>query len=166
MAAERDQIDALVAQWEKERPDLDLAAMATVARLLNVGRLLGEELGRTAAEYGVQVPEADVLFTLRRSGGPYRLSPSAISDSLLVSSGTLTSRLDRLEAKGLIERVPHATDRRSMEVALTAKGNELVDRAVGDHVEREGRILSALTEAQRDELDELMRLLLAKLSAD
>jgi len=123
---DHDQVDRLVAQWADERPDLDLDAMATVARLLNLARAIKGRLAAFAADYDLSIPEADVLFTLRRAGGPYRLSPSAISDALLVPSGTMTNRLDRLERKDLIERVRHPTDRRSMEVQLTDRGSELL----------------------------------------
>ena len=127
--------------------------MATVARLLQLGRLLNGVVEELAAQYGIQASEGDVLFTLRRSGSPYRLLPSAISETLLVSSGTLTNRLDRLETKGLIERVPNPGDRRSVEVALTPKGRELVDEAVTIHVGNEARILSVLSERERAALD-------------
>jgi DNA-binding MarR family transcriptional regulator len=161
-----DRIDRLVSQWEAERPDLDLGAMATVARLLELARELQSHLGALAASYDVQVPEADVLFTLRRAGRPYRLPPTKLSESLLVSSGTLTSRLDRLEAKGLIERVPHPSDRRSVEVALTERGRWLVDEAMTEHVATEQRLLAALSDDERDELDRLASKLLEHVSAE
>ena len=137
--------------------------MATVARLLHLGRRLGAELAARAGEYGVTVPEADILFTLRRSGAPYQLLPSALSESLLVSSGTLTNRLDRLERKGLVERHPNPDDRRSVEVALTRRGRELADEAVTAHVENERRMLAALSERERESLDRLAGKLLDSL---
>ncbi len=158
-----DVVDRLVEQWAEQRPDLDLAPMATVARLLRVAGLLRAELERTAGEHGLDVPEGDILFTLRRAGPPYRLSPSQLSASLLVSSGTMTSRLDRLERKGLIERVAHPTDRRSTEVALSEEGLDLVERAVGAHVRREAELISALSGRRREQLDSLTRTLLAGL---
>ena len=160
-----DQIDRLVGQWEGERPDLDLRAMATIGRLLALGRHLDAALGELAAEYGIQPADADILFTLRRSGPPYRLTPSALSDSLLVSSGTMTSRLDRLERGGLIERVPHASDRRSMEVALTDRARELVDEAVTRHVDNEVRILAELSDRDVDELNRITSGLLARVAS-
>jgi DNA-binding MarR family transcriptional regulator len=165
--AERDQdkVDNLVAQWADERPDLDLDAMATVARLLNLAREIEARLTAFAADYDLSIPEADVLFTLRRSGGPYRLAPSALSDALLVPSGTMTNRLDRLERKGLIERVRHPTDRRSVEVQLTDRGRKLVDEAVARHVENETEMLAPLSERERATLDRLARRLLAHVGA-
>src|SRR5688572_18184631 len=162
---DHDQVDRLVAQWADERPDLDLDAMTTVARLLNLARAIEGRLAAFAADYDLSIPEADVLFTLRRAGGPYRLSPSAISDALLVPSGTMTNRLDRLERKDLIERVRHPTDRRSMEVQLTDRGRKLVDEAVARHVENEKEMLAPLSERERATLDRLARRLLAHLGA-
>ena len=165
MAPVDDEIERLVQQWAPERPDLDLGTMATVARLLLLGRLLNEVVGALAAEYGLQQAEGDVLFTLRRAGPPYRLSPSALSSSLLVSSGTLTSRLDRLESKGLIERVPNPDDRRSVEVQLRPEALKLVDEAVTAHVANERRILAALSERERAALDRAASKLIAQISS-
>ncbi len=141
-----------------------MRAMATVARLLNLATHIRERLTAFAAEYGVSVPEADVLFTLRRSGPPYRLSPTAIADALLVPSGTMTNRLDRLERQGLIERVPHPTDRRSMEVELTDHGRRVVDDAVTRHVANEEEMLAPLSERERATLDRLTARLLQHLA--
>jgi DNA-binding MarR family transcriptional regulator len=162
---EDDFVDRLVAQWGPERPDLDLRAMATVARLTNLGSLIDAEIEALAARYGVSRAEGDILFTLRRAGSPYRLAPSRLSDSLLVSSGTLTSRLDRLEAKGLIARIPHPTDRRSMEVALTDRGRELADEAVTIHVGNERKMLAALSDDELETLNGLTRRLLARVAS-
>jgi DNA-binding MarR family transcriptional regulator len=163
---ELDEVGRLVNQWAAERPDLDLRTMATVARLLNVGRHIQGRLTAFAAEYGLSIPEADVLFTLRRAGPPYRRSPSAIAEALLVPSGTMTNRLDRLERRGLIERLPHPTDRRSMEVQLTDSGRELVDEAVTGHVANEQRMLAPLSERERATLDRLTARLLEHLADD
>jgi DNA-binding MarR family transcriptional regulator len=162
---ELDEVGRLVKQWAAERPDLDLRTMATVARLLNVAHRIQRQLAAFAAEYGLSIPEADVLFTLRRAGPPYRLAPSAIAEALLVPSGTMTNRLDRLERQGLIERLPHPTDRRSMEVQLTARGRELVDEAVTGHVANEQRMLAPLSEQERATLDRLTATLLEHLAA-
>lgn len=159
-----DQIDALVGQWGAVRPDLDLTVMARVARITEAGRQIEARIAALATEAGVDVAEGDILFTLRRSGEPYRLSPSAISAALLVSSGTLTSRLDRLERKGLVRRVPHPTDRRSLEVELTDEAVGIVDAGVTRHVENEAEMLSVLSEREQAQLDRLLRKLLAGLA--
>jgi DNA-binding MarR family transcriptional regulator len=160
-----DQIDALVGQWGAQHPDLDTETMARVARLMEVARTMEARIAAYAAEVGVDVAEGDVLFTLRRAGAPYRLSPSAISAALLVSSGTLTSRLDRLERKGFIRRVPHPTDRRSTEVELTPSAVRATDVAIHHHVDNERAMLSALSDREQQQLDRLLRKLLTHLTA-
>jgi DNA-binding MarR family transcriptional regulator len=164
MSRTPDQIDELVGQWGAVRPDLDLTTMARVARLMEVGRRMEARIAALAATAGVDLAEGDVLFTLRRAGAPHRLSPSAISAALLVSSGTLTSRLDRLERKGLIRRVPHPTDRRSTEVELTPAALKAVDATVTHHVANEQAMLAALSEREQQQLDRLLRRLLAGLA--
>jgi DNA-binding MarR family transcriptional regulator len=163
--AETDTVDRLVAQWGPERPDLDLGTMATVARLVRLGQTLAGLNADMARSYGLDPAEGDVLFTLRRAGPPYRLTPARVSQALLVSSGTLTSRLDRLEAQGLIARVPHPTDRRSVEIQLTDRARKMVDEAVTAHVANEQRMLAVLGEEERAELDGLARRLLAHLDS-
>lgn len=165
MAPVDDEIERLVQQWAPERPDLDLATMATVARLLQLGTLLSRVVGSLAEEYGLQQADGDVLFTLRRAGPPYRLTPSALSSSLLVSSGTLTSRLDRLELKGLVERIPNPDDRRSVEVQLHPEALKLVDEAVTAHVANEQRILAVLNERERTALDRTTSKLIAQIAS-
>ena len=160
---DRDALDALAGQWADERPDLDTSVMALVGRLLVVAGLIRRELEAFAAERGVQVGEADVLFTLRRAGAPYRLAPSQLASSLLVTSGTMTNRLDRLERRGLVRRRANPADRRGLDVELTAKGRRLVDAAIGEHVANEERMLAPLTPPERRELARLCRKLLAHL---
>ena len=162
--AERDRIDDLAAQWSRERPDLDFEVMATVARLLTVGALVGRRIDAWAAERGFDRGQGDVLLTLRRSGPPYRLSPSKLAESLLVSTGTMTNRLDRLEQRGLVRRLPNPDDRRALDIELTGEGRRLVDALVADHVANEEEMLSPLTQRERDQLVRITRKLLAHLS--
>jgi DNA-binding MarR family transcriptional regulator len=164
MAADPDRLDELVAQWNAVRPDLDVGVMAEVARLLHVARLIGESLAAMAADHGLQVGEGDVLFTLYRAGPPHRLSPTQLADSTLVTTGTMTNRLDKLEAGGLIRRIPNPDDRRGVAVELTERGRELVDRLVGEHVANEERMLSALSARERQQLTRLTRKLLTHLA--
>ena len=160
VATQRDRIDELVEQWRDERPDLDLETMATVGRVLHVAQRWLAQIEEHAREHGIDRGQGDVLFTLRRSGPPYRLSPSKLAQSTLVSTGTMTNRLDRLEALGLIERLPNPQDRRGMDVALTAKGREVVDVAVTRHVAREQEMLAPLSARDREQLARLFRKLL------
>jgi DNA-binding MarR family transcriptional regulator len=158
-----DRIDSLVAQWADVHPDLDLETMALVQRLDTTAQLMRKRIGDLAGAYGVSIEEGDILFTIRRAGAP-GLSPTALTDSLMVSSGTMTNRLDHLERKGLIERVPNAEDRRAVQIELTRKAVKLVDKAVVAHVENEVEMLSVLTEAERRRLDATLRKLLAHLA--
>lgn len=161
--AQPDRVEVLVSQWERERPDLDLETMALAARLLGVGRMIDARIGALAAEHEMTMGEGDILLTLRRAGDPYRLLPTQLTDSLLVSSGTMTNRLDRLERRGLVERVPNPEDRRSVEIALTGSGRELVDAVVGEHVAREQEMLAPLSPRERETLTRILRKLAAHL---
>ena len=164
-ACEPDRVDRLVGQWAGERPDLDLQTMGEVARLMAVGQLIERRIDAMAAAFGVDRGQGDVLFALRRAGAPYRLSPSRLTDALLVTSGTMTNRLDRLEARGLIRRLPNPDDRRGVVIELTPEAREVVDRAVTEHVAREQEMLAPLSDAERHQLDRILRKLLAHLSA-
>ena len=155
-----DPIDALVGQWAAQHPSLDTTTMARAARLLEVARVMERRIGAYAATAGVDLAEGDILFTLRRSGPPFRLTPSEISTALLVSSGTLTNRLDRLERKGFLRRIPHPTDRRSTTVELTPSAVEALDIAIFTHVENERQMLSTLSDREQQQLDRLLRKLL------
>jgi DNA-binding MarR family transcriptional regulator len=161
--ANPDRIEALVSQWAEVHPDLDLETMALVSRLTTAATLIHARIAELARGYGVSVEEGDILFTLRRAGTP-GLSPTALTDSLLVSSGTMTNRLDHLEHKGLVERVPNLADRRAVEIELTRKGTKLVDRAIGEHVDNEADALSVLTDTERRRLDASLRKLIDHLA--
>jgi DNA-binding MarR family transcriptional regulator len=160
---DRDRVDALVAQWSEQRPDLEPGVMAEIARILLVARLIRGRLETKAAEHGLAVGDADVLFTLRRAGPPFRLSPSLLAQSLLVTSGTMTSRLDKLERAGLVKRVPNPSDRRGTDVELTRRARELADSLVAEHVANEEEMLSGLSRQERRALEGAMRKLLAHL---
>jgi DNA-binding MarR family transcriptional regulator len=137
--------------------------MAEVARVLHVARLMSERLAALAAEHDLQTGEGDVLFTLFRAGPPHRLSPTELADSTLVTTGTMTNRLDKLEGRSLVRRIPNPDDRRGLVVELTPKGRQLVDEVVGRHLENEQSMLAGLSERDRAQLTRLMRKLLAHL---
>lgn len=139
-----DAVDTILAQWARERPDLDASPMGPIGRIKRCAALLEQKLDAGFAPFGLSVWEFDMLATLRRAGAPYRLSPTALFSALMVTSGTMTHRLKRLETSGLIERVPNEQDARSMLVQLSPKGVKLINRAVEAHVENERRLLSAL----------------------
>ncbi|MFE3193709.1 MarR family winged helix-turn-helix transcriptional regulator [Nocardia sp. NPDC059240] len=161
-----DPVDVIQQQWQRERPDLDGAAMAILGRL---GRLFAVATGRIESVFtahGLQSGEFDVIAALRRSGEPYELNPSHLADTLMMSRAGMTGRLDRLEKAGLVRRIADAGDRRAIKVALTDRGLELIDIVVTEHFQNETRILSVLSDADRDNLDRITRLLLADLERD
>ncbi|WP_376703116.1 MarR family transcriptional regulator [Mesorhizobium sp. ISC25] len=154
-----------IEQWKKERPDLDVSPMAVLGRLSEAASLIARErLAPLFASYGLQSGEFDVLATLRRSGPPYALTPTALYEATMVTSGAMTNRLDRLEKSGLIKRGPHPDDRRGIVVQLTGKGLALIDEAVAAHVANEHQILSGLTRPEQTMLARLLEKLIASLS--
>jgi DNA-binding MarR family transcriptional regulator len=160
-----DPVDLLVAQWADQRPDLDLAPMATFGRLGRLSTHATRAIAEVFETHGLGIGEFDVLATLRRAGEPFVLKPTDLARVLMLSPAGMTNRLDNLEASGRIERRADPTDRRSSLVVLTDIGRELVDRAVTDHVANEGRLLAPLTRRERDILDDLLRKLLSQFEA-
>lgn len=159
-----DRAEFAVSQWAKERPDLDLLPMVVLARLEIAARTVAKDhLEPLFARFGLGRGEFDVLATLRRAGKPYALSPTGLYEATMVTSGTMTSRLDRLERGGLIRRENDPNDRRGTIVVLTEKGISLIDQAVGAHVENETRFLAGLSRAEQQQLNELLAKLLASL---
>ncbi|AMD00600.1 MarR family winged helix-turn-helix transcriptional regulator [Halomonas chromatireducens] len=153
-----------IAQWQQEMPDLDLLPMEVVGYLKTMQSLTQERLQAFFKEYGLQAGEFDVLATLRRSGAPYRLGPTQLFETLMISSGGMTSRLDRLEKAGLIRRSPNPEDRRGTLVSLTEEGLALMNRMVPRHVENEARMLAALSREEQRALSELLGKLLEGLA--
>jgi len=152
-----------VEQWRKERPDLDVSPMAVLGALSEAANLSRERLATVFARFGLQSGEFDVLATLRRSGAPYALTPTALYEATMVTSGAITARLDRLEKAGLISRAPHPADRRGVIVQLTERGKALIDEAVTAHVANEHRILAGLTPEEREVLAGLLAKLVGSL---
>lgn len=151
-------------QWEKERPDIDSKVMALVGRLLEATSLIERDwLYPLATQFELHQGEFDVIATLRRSGEPYALTPTALYESLMLSSGAMTSRLDRLENKGLIERGRASEDRRSILVKLTPAGLALIDKILPLHVANEQQALAALSQAEQRQLNTLLEKLLTGL---
>ena len=160
-----DRAGKAIAQWQRERPDLDVSPMAVIGRLNEVSSLISRErLAPLFARFGLQAGEFDVLATLRRSGSPFALTPTALYEAAMVTSGAMTNRLDRLEKAGLIRRMPHPQDRRGLLVQLTDEGLGLIDRAVEAHVENEHAILAALNPKEREMLAGLLEKLIADLA--
>jgi DNA-binding MarR family transcriptional regulator len=156
-----DEIDRIVEQWNRERPDLDVSPTHTLQRITRLSLLQGVSFAGVFGRYGISFGEYLVLAALRRAGPPYRMNPTKLFNSVILSSGAMTNRLDRLEELGLVERAPDPNDRRGRLVALTDRGRELVDAAVVDHLENEERLLGALDERERQQLSGLLRKLLS-----
>lgn len=159
----RDAVDLIVEQWARARPDLDASPMGVLGRLSRVTRIAERELKRLFSEFGLERGEFDVLATLRRAGSPEGMSAGALARSSMVTSGAVTNRLDRLVAKGYVNRDLDPANRRSVVVALTPAGRELIDRAVLAHVDNERSILSGLDQHQQYDLAATLRTLLISL---
>jgi len=153
-------MDGILAQWKRERPDLDLAALGIMGRLFRAAQLADAELARGIAEHGLQPGWFDLLAALRRAGRPFELNPTQLMATTMLSSGGMTKRLDRLEDAGLVERRPDPSDRRGTLVGLTKQGEAVVDAALATHVGNEERLLQPLSASERRALDELLRKLL------
>lgn len=156
-----DAVDAIIQQWRQERPDLDTREMGVIGRLKRCAALLQHRLDETFSSFDMTNWEFDVLATLRRSGAPYRLTPTSLFSTMMVTSGTMTHRMQRLEARGLIKRIPNEEDARSMMVQLTTPGIKLIDRAVAEHIKNEHNILAPLKSAEFDQLEASLKKLLA-----
>jgi len=159
-----DRADIAIKQWAHERPDLPALPMAVLGRLSEAAeRVMRDHLNPLFADAGLQPGEFDVLATLRRSGDPYMLSPTRLYEAMMISSGGMTNRLDRLESAGLIERRPDPNDRRGKLIALTAAGRRVIDETITRHVANEEQLLSVLTTAEQEKLNALLRKLIAGL---
>jgi DNA-binding MarR family transcriptional regulator len=158
-----DHVSTVLAQWAAERPDLDVSPMGIIGRISRLSLTMSKELELVFAQFGLYRWSFDMLATLRRSGAPYRLSPGALIRSMMVTSGTMTNRIDRLEEKGLVRRVPDPEDRRGILVELTEQGRELIDTALTAHVANEERILKAISKEEQHILATLLSKLLSSL---
>lgn len=155
-----DAVDRVLAQWGRERPDLDVRAMAVIGRIGRAEAILDKRVGAALAEHDLLPGEFDLLATLRRAGSPHRLAVGQMLASTMVTSGAVTNRLNRLVAKGFVTRETDPTNRRSVLVTLTDHGLAVVDAALARHVENERALLGALSSAEEHQLAGLLRKLL------
>ena len=158
-----DRLDRIVAQWHRERPDLDVAALGLLGRLLLAAQLADTRLANGLVKHGLQPGWFDLLAALRRAGKPYELNPTELMRATMLSSGGITKRLDRLVEAGMLERRADPDDRRGTRVRLTRRGKASIDAAVATHVANEERLLDGLTQAEQRRLDGLLRTLLVGL---
>lgn len=157
-----DEVDGLVSAWQRERSDLDVSPMQVLSRVTRLARHLDLARRQAFAAHGLETWEFDVLSALRRAGDPYELSPGRLLRETMVTSGTMTNRVDRLLAKGLVERLPDPADRRGVLVRLTAIGRQRVDAALEGLLQHERVLLADLTAADRTALADLLRTVVAR----
>ncbi|HET8594091.1 MAG TPA: MarR family transcriptional regulator [Intrasporangium sp.] len=165
MSRERDDVDEILAAWRRERPDLDVSPLEVLSRVSRLARRLDLARGSAFSEQGLEAWAFDVLSALRRAGDPYELSPGQLVQQTLVTSGTMTNRVDRLERRGLVERRPDPGDRRGVHVRLTDTGREVVDRAMAELITQENSMLGHLSATDQRQLAGLLRRMLAPLEA-
>jgi DNA-binding MarR family transcriptional regulator len=157
----RDEVDALLEAWRRERPDLDVTPMEVLSRISRLAHHLDRRRAGAFSTHQLEPWEFDVLAALRRSGPPYQLTPGQLLRETLVTSGTMTNRVDRLAARSLVSRDEHPGDRRGVLVRLTDRGRETVDAALADLLDAEQAMLTELSDADRILLVHALRRLLA-----
>lgn len=154
-----DEVDRIVAAWVRERPDLDFSPIHVLSRVDRLSKHLERARRAAFASSALESWEFDVLSALRREGEPYTLSPKALIAQTLVSSGTMTNRIDRLVERGLVDRRTDPNDGRGIRVALSADGLDRVDAAISTLLDAEAALLARLPRSERDRLAELLRML-------
>ena len=147
-----DSVDAVLEEWRRECPGLDVSPIGVVGRIMRLSRLWDKEIKDFLAGHGLEPGEFDILSTLRRSGEPYELTAGTFLKASLVTTGAITLRVDRMDTKGLVTRVPDAADRRSVKIRLTPLGLETIDRVLPLHLANEARLLEALGADGREDL--------------
>jgi DNA-binding MarR family transcriptional regulator len=155
--AERDGVDTILEQWQRERPELDSSPIGVIGRISRLARELEQRLEPVYRDHGLEPGWHDVLATLRRNGPPYQLRPTEFTDQLMLTSSGTTKRLDRLEQAGLITRAPDPNDRRGTLITLTPKGLHLIDSVTEAHLDNERRLLGSLSETEQRRLADLLR---------
>ena len=165
MGVESDEVDRIVAAWRRERPDLDVSPLEVLSRVTRLARHLDRARRDAFTAHGLEPWAFDVLSALRRAGDPYQLTPGQLVTQTLVTSGTMTNRIDRLASQGLVHRLPDPGDRRGVLVRLTEAGREQVDAAMADLVDREHQLLGRLTADDHERLVTTLRRLVAPFDA-
>lgn len=158
-----DRIDKITKQWQRERPDLDISPMGLIGRLGNITLHLSREMEKVFSQFGLNRSSFDVLATLRRAGDPYTLSPGEMLSTLMVTSGTMTNRIDQLEKAGLVIRKVNPEDGRGFLVSLTPEGLELINQVIESHVENQKRLVSGLSQQEQQTLNQLLKVFLNSL---
>jgi DNA-binding MarR family transcriptional regulator len=162
----RDHVDRLMEQWARERPELETRALSLVARVVRLERFLDLDMTTLMDRFDLRIGEGRVLSTLRRAGPPYELTPTDLYRGLLLSSGAMTNRLDRLESRGLVRRIPDDEDQRRIRVMLTDAGRELIDEAMDAYTKDLEAKFAFLDPEEHDRLVSLLRVVLIELERD
>lgn len=161
--ASSDEVDEIQRAWRREQPGAPVASIGVITRIWHIAKLLEDDRRATMLRLGVDASTRTLLSTLRRAGPPYRLTAGELAKRCRVSPGAISQQTARAEREGHVRRVKSTQDRRTVHVELTAAGHELIERTVTDLLEHEETLVSALTPAQRDQLADLLRVLLADL---
>ncbi|MBD2781411.1 MarR family winged helix-turn-helix transcriptional regulator [Xenorhabdus szentirmaii] len=150
-----DHVDRLLMQWEQQRPDLDSSPMAVIGRLCRINKILEQRLLNAFKKHGLSPIEFDILATLRRNNIP--MTPTEMYQSVLLTSGAMSTRIEHMVKRGLIKRIANEEDRRSCKIFLTSEGRALIDKAVVTHLENQRDILEPLTDDQQEQMAALLR---------
>ncbi|MDD7929491.1 MarR family winged helix-turn-helix transcriptional regulator [Microbacterium thalli] len=162
-----DPVDRILAQWAREKPELDVSPMAVIGRLARAAASVDARLAATFTQHGIDAATFDVLATLTRQGSPYELTPAQLASEAMITSSAVAQRLNRLESLGYVSRHPDPADGRGKIVRLSASGREIVERVLPDHLRTEREVLSPLGDDDRTVLAELLsRLVLGRSDVD
>ncbi len=159
-----DHVDRIIVQWHTARPDLDVGPMETIGRLSRLTLLLRSEMEKTWKKHALNAASFDMLATLRRSGKSNGLSPGELLELTMVTSGTMTNRIDQLDKAGLVERIQNKEDKRGFLIRLTSKGLSTIEAAVTDHVKTQHHLLAGLPIEERQALNTLLKTLETSIS--
>lgn len=157
-----DLVDLVISQWSTECPTQDFAAMAVITRIFRLNAFATRNVNRSFRRHNLHQGEFDVLATLYRTGAPHAMNPQKLVDALLLTSGAMTNRLDRLEQAGLLVRNPNPDDRRGIIVSLTAEGLRVIKLVLKDYLKDLGELLDPLSATERKQLAGLLKKLLLK----
>lgn len=162
---DQDAVDLFVEQWSRERPDLDSTALGIVSRVIMLAKHFEQSADRALEQYGLSLWQFDVLAALRRSGPPFKLSPTRLTQLVTLTSGAMTNRIDRLEELGLVQRQDDPEDRRGLLIALTAEGKKLVDSAIVTRLDAARGNVDVLSRTAAKQLVALLRTLMLENAA-
>jgi len=165
MEREPDAVDAIQAEWRRERPELDVSPQGVIGRLHRVAARLTDELTAVYDRHGLAEGDFDVLATLRRAGAPFERTPGELAEHTMITTGGMSKRIDRLERASLVTRRASETDGRGRVVALTERGRETIDAAFTEHMANERRLVDELDAGDAAELERILTVWMGRLGA-